>query len=125
MNCGRQLWSSVGWKPRGRERWNEVLSKSSFVYSAWDGDRLIGVGRILEDGIMCMFYDIGVLPRYQSRGIGKAIVARLVDQVRGKNYASIGLFRWEENPGNEPFYEKFGFRGVPTGMELVELMQRE
>ena len=119
------LFKSIGWKPRDKARWEEALSKSSFVCSFWDKNKLISLGRILEDGTMCMFYDIGVHPDYQKKGIGAKIMDALIDQVKGKKYASIGLFAWEENPDNMPFYEKFGFEKVSTGMELVKFMVRE
>ncbi len=118
------LWTSIGWKSRGR-KWEEVFSKSSYVYSLWNDTKLIGLGRIMEDGIMCMFYDIAVHPEYQKRGLGTRIMQNLIDQVKDKDYASIGLFAWEQNPANISFYEKFGFRKVGTGMELENYMTRE
>jgi hypothetical protein len=46
-----ELRLSVGWpKNRSDKKWKEVLSKSSFVYGVWDGKKLVGMGRILEDG---------------------------------------------------------------------------
>lgn len=119
------LFSAIGWSPRGPEKWKEVLSKSFFVLSIWDDTKLIGLGRIVEDGVMCMFYDIGVLPEYQDKGIGKKIMEMLIDQVKDKKYASISLFSWAENPLNVPFYEKFGFVQTNTGMELEKYMNRE
>jgi len=120
-----KLTEAVGWRRRGPERWQEILSKSSYFYSIWDGDRLVGMGRIMEDGTMCMFYDIAVHPDYQKKGLGTQIMNNLTSQVKDKKYVSIGLFTWEGNPANVAFYEKFGFEKVPTGMELVRYMQRE
>lgn len=119
------LFSHIGWGKRTNEKWLEVLSKSSFVYSLWDEENLIGLGRIMEDGVMCMFYDIAVVPTYQGKGIGRRVMENLIDQVKDKKYASIGLFAWEENPNNIPFYEKFGFEKQTSGMELVKYMVRE
>ena len=121
------LWRTIGWKPRGPEKWKEVLSKSSFVYSIWDRkDRnLIGFGRILEDGIMCMIYDVGVHPAFRYEGLGTKIMEALIEQVRDKGYASIGLFTDEKNPESVEFYKNFGFEQVDTGMELVKHMERE
>ena len=119
------LFEAIGWKRRGKDKWLEVLSKSQFVFSVWDSERLVGFGRIMEDGVMCMFYDIGVHPEYQKKGIGKQIMNKLIDQVKDKKYASIGLFAWAKNPENIPFYEKFGFKQVKTGMELEKYMERE
>lgn len=119
------LWSSIGWKKRGAKKWKEVLSKTSFCVSVWDGRILVGFGRVLEDGVMCMFYDIGVHSKYQRKGIGTKIMKKLIEKVKDKKYVSIGLFAWESNPQNIPFYEKFGFERVGTGMELVQHMRRE
>jgi len=79
----------------------------------------------MDDGIMCMLYDIGIHPDYQRQGLGSKIMERLIAQVKDKNYASIGLFAWEENPANIPFYEKFGFVRKSSGMELDKLMKPE
>ncbi len=119
-----KLWTAIGWRERGSQKWQEVLSKSSYVCSAWNDNTLVGTGRILEDGMMCMFYDIGVHPDYQRQGIGAGIMERLINQVRDKAFASIGLFAWEENPANLPFYEKFGFE-KSSGMELRKYMKPE
>ncbi|MBR9698948.1 GNAT family N-acetyltransferase [Candidatus Woesearchaeota archaeon] len=119
------LWELIGWKPRGSQKWKEILSKSSYFVTAWDGDILIGCGRILEDGIMCMFYDIAVLPDHQGKGIGSAIMKKLIGNIKGKDYASIGLWKWEENDMNQSFYEKFGFVQSTSGMELIKHMHPE
>ena len=112
------LWNSVGWNKRGKERWKEVLSKSRYIYSLWENKVLIGFGRITEDGIMCMFYDIAVHPKYQGRGLGKQIMIHLIEKIKDKKYVSVGLFTWDGNPNNVPFYEKLGFNNVSSGMEL-------
>jgi ribosomal protein S18 acetylase RimI-like enzyme len=114
------LMDSVGWtNPRGREKWLEILSKSSFVYSVYDGNKMIGFGRILEDGAMCMFYDIMVHCDYQGKGIGKMIMNSLLEQTKDKDYVSISLFAWPENKVFLiPFYNKFGFELFETGMRL-------
>src|SRR3989344_6781679 len=99
------LWKAIGWIPRGNDKWREVLSKSYFFVTAWDGAELIGTGRILDDGIMCMFYDIGVHRNFRRTGVGSKIMETLIARIRDKGYASIGLFAWEEDPANMPFYE--------------------
>jgi ribosomal protein S18 acetylase RimI-like enzyme len=118
------LFQAIGWK-RDRSKWAKILEKSSHIASAYDGDRLVGFGRILEDGVMCMFYDIGIHPDYRGKGIGTRIMEMLIDKVKDKGYASIGLFAWKENPDNIPFYEKFGFEKVSRGMELKRYMAAE
>lgn len=115
------LFQIIGWK-RDISKWQKVLEKSTYIVCTYDGDILVGFGRILEDGIMCMFYDIGVHPDYRGKGIGTRIMEMLIDNVRDKGYASIGLFAWKENPDNISFYEKFGFEKASEGMELKKYM---
>lgn len=112
--------SSVGWcTKRSDKKWHEILNKSSFVYSVFDQDKLVGMGRIVEDGIMCMFYDIVVHKDYQNKGIGKMIMNNLLAFTKDKKYSSISLFA---DPDNKdfliPFYNKFGFELFETGMRF-------
>lgn len=111
---------TVGWcTKRSEEKWREILDKSSFVYSVFDQDKLIGMGRIVEDGVMCMLYDIVVHKDYQGKGIGKMIMKNLLLFTEDKKFSSISLFA---DPNNKdiliPFYNKFGFELFATGMRL-------
>lgn len=114
INQIRLLRKSIGWQPRSEKKWKEILSKSSFVYSVWDGKRLIGMGRLVEDGIMCMLYDIVVHKNYQGEGIGKIIVNKLVEQTKNKKYCSIALFTDKDKV---KFYKKLGFEIAIVAME--------
>lgn len=79
-----------------------------------DGERLVGVGRALADGVDTAYIcDVAVLPEYQGAGLGKQIVGRLVDLSRG--HKKILLYAV---PGKERFYRKFGFRRMKTAMAL-------
>ncbi len=114
---------TVGWcTKRSEEKWREVLNKSSFVYSIFDQDKLVGMGRIVEDGIMCMFYDIVVHKDYQNKGIGKMIMNNLLLFTKNKKFSSISLFADPENKKFLiPFYNKFGFELFETGMRLKKI----
>ena len=112
------LIEAVGWGRRGAEAWARICSISSLLITVWDGERIVGLGRVLEDGTMCMLYDIAVHPDHQGRGIGTEIMNRIVDRLREQSHKSVGLFAWSESPMNVPFYEKFGFRRVDFGMKF-------
>ena len=78
-----------------------AFGNSRFVCFAREEGRLVGVGRALADGIDCSYIcDVAVLPSHQGTGLGKEIVARLVNQSAG--HKKIILYAV---PGKEPFYK--------------------
>ena len=84
-----------------------------FVY---DQGALVGVGRVLADGVDCAYVcDVALLPSHQGAGLGKEIVARLVALSQG--HKKIILYAV---PGKEPFYRKFGFRRMRTAMAIFQ-----
>ena len=93
-----------------------VFTNSRFCCFAREGDRIIGAGRVLADGIDCAYLcDLAVLPQFQGTGLGKEIVNRLLASAEG--HKKIILYAV---PGKEPFYRKFGFRRMLTAMAIFE-----
>lgn len=98
-----------------------VFSNSMFRCFAYDGGRLVGVGRALADGADCSYIcDVAVLPSHQGTGLGKEIINRLVAASRG--HRKILLYAV---PGKEPFYRKFGFLRMKTAMAIFENPQQQ
>ncbi len=84
-----------------------------FVYE--DG-KLVGVGRALADGVDCSYIcDVALLPSHQGLGLGKQIVAKLVELSSG--HRKIILY---SVPGKELFYKKLGFKRMSTAMAIFE-----
>ncbi len=93
-----------------------VFSNSMFRSFVFDADRLVGAGRVLADGRDCAYLcDIAVLPDHAGQGLGRAIIAHLVDCARG--HKKIILY---SVAGREGFYEKLGFRRMATAMAIFE-----
>ena len=93
-----------------------AFSHSLFRCFARDEGRLVGAGRALADGVDCAYLcDIAVLPSHQGQGLGKAIIARLLERAQG--HRKIILYAV---PGKEPFYRKFGFMRMTTAMAIFE-----
>ena len=98
-----------------------VFSHSMFKCFVYDDGRLVGVGRALADGADCSYLcDIAVLPSHQGTGLGKAIVAHLVERSHG--HKKIILYAV---PGKEAFYRKFGFLRMNTAMAIFENPQQQ
>jgi GNAT superfamily N-acetyltransferase len=91
-----------------------VFTNSMFRFFVYDAGVLIGVGRALADGVDCSYIcDVAVHPSKQGTGIGREIVARLVELSRG--HRKIILYAV---PGKEPFYRKLGFMHMATAMAI-------
>lgn len=93
-----------------------VFTNSMLRCFVYEGDRLVGAGRALADGRDCSYIcDVAVLPSHQGTGLGKQIVATLVE--RSRRHKKIILYAV---PGKEPFYKKFGFKRMRTAMAIFD-----
>ena len=72
--------------------------------------RSVGTGRVISDGIADAYIqDLVVLPRWRHRGIGRRIVARLLDECKARGITWIGLIA---QPGTDGFYRSLGFTSL-------------
>lgn len=82
------LFFSAGWAgsdpvpdPNILEKFNIPFINSTVVISAWDGERMVGVVRVLSDKfIRSIIYDLVIDPHYQGKGIGAELVKRCISQ---------------------------------------------
>lgn len=109
-----RLYQQAPWaKGRTLEDAHEMLRHTDVAVNAWDGDRLIGFGRVLTDYIYrATIWDVIVDKTYQRQGIGANIVRRILNHPRLKKVELFWLCT--RMPG---FYEKLGFSSKEqTGM---------
>ena len=104
------LVESTGWQgivEKGAEHMTEALTNSWYLVCAYDGERLVGSGRIVSDGVhQALICDLIVLPEYQGRGIGSEILTRLLKKCREHDITMVSLFAAKGKGG---YYERFGF----------------
>jgi GNAT superfamily N-acetyltransferase len=94
-------WSSAN-KP---ELLFSALLSSHMLVTAWDEDRLVGLGNAISDGHLVVYYPhLLVHPEYQGRGIGKMIMQRM--QMRYCDFHQQAIIA-DGNAIN--FYQKVGF----------------
>lgn len=94
-------WSSAK-KPAQLMR---ALEGSHSVISAWAGQRLVGLGNALSDGVLVVYYPhLLVDPEYQGQGIGKGIMKRMQER-----YSSCHQQQVTADGEAVEFYRKCGF----------------
>ena len=97
-----------------------VFKNSAHCVFAYDGDRLIGAGRALSDGYeWAGLYNIGILPEYQGKGVGKELIKRLMDRLKGQH-----IFLYT-HPRTVSLYEHLGFKRSKTAFTYVGIPNPE
>lgn len=112
------LYKGLGWRQHLHpERVARALAASSRVVTAWDGDRLIGMARLISDGEFGLYLpEILFYPEYQRQGHGRQMMQILLE-----GYEHVQQSVLLADDGNEPFYQQFGFE-VVTGEKGFKAM---
>jgi predicted GNAT family acetyltransferase len=92
---------------RSPEALRRSFAQSQHVAFARDGDRVVGMARLLSDGV-CNAYlvDVWTQSAYRRRGIASTLVRMLLDEVPGQH---VGL----QTNDAQALYESLGFRPQP------------
>lgn len=120
-----KLRESVGWINFSRTQTEKSLQNSLYTVAAEEDNQVVGMGRLIGDGMYYMIVDIVVQPAYQQMGIGSKILNMIIEYVDsatpGGGRSSIQLIA---EKGKETFYESRGFKIIPhefcgSGMRKV------
>ncbi|MDL2234366.1 GNAT family N-acetyltransferase [Ruminococcaceae bacterium OttesenSCG-928-L11] len=103
------LRASVGWASFSEEVAQKSLDATPFCVCAMDGDELIGMGRVLGDGVFSFYIgNVMVRPDRQSEGVGRAIMEEIMAYVDA-NAVPGAIASLMSIKGKEEFYTRFGF----------------
>ncbi len=116
-----RLFLSVNWvSGKYPDKLFRALNNSSTVITAWSGDELVGLVRLLDDGEMLAYlHYLLVRPDFQ----GKGIAGKLVELVKEKYKDFMYIELMPEDVKNVPFYEKFGFKIFEGGTPMIRCKQ--
>ena len=105
------LWESVWGQGPSPEQTKLAMDNTLFRVSVFDGDRIVGMARVIGDKGLCYYIkDVVVLPEYQGKGIGRLMIDELLAFINENGVPDTQIFvELCAMPDKIPFYEKFGF----------------
>lgn len=109
-----KLYRTQGWWQEGDAQSRQFLPRliagsHCFVVACSEGE-IVGMGRAISDGISDAYIqDLTVLEVYRNQGIGRRILAAILDRLQKDNIHWIGLMA---EPGSENLYKRAGFTSM-------------
>ncbi|WP_265465418.1 GNAT family N-acetyltransferase [Streptococcus sp. SM5] len=108
------LYQAVGWTnyTDQSEMLEQALSHSLAMYLAFDGEKIVGLIRLIGDGFSSVLVqDLIVLPIYQRQGIGSALMKEALEDY--KDVYQVQLVT-EQTERTLRFYRSMGFEILST-----------
>lgn len=112
----QRLFLSVGWiSGQYPSRLYKALMHSSTVLTAWDGEQMVGLVRVLDDSEMLAYlHYVLVDPAYHGQGIAGTMIEMVKDKYKDYLYIE-GM---PEESRNAAFYERHGFQIMSDGVAM-------
>ena len=105
-----ELFNTTGWNDgyqANQAELQQATEHSWFMVSAYHNKQLVGVGRVVSDGVLyAMIYDLIVHPDLQNQGIGSRLLDQCLQACQQASIRSIQLFSAQ---GKVDYYQKRGF----------------
>lgn len=111
----KALYEDVEWYAytKNLDQLQQALLNSIYVLSAWENDQLIGLTRVVGDGLTILYIqDILVLNSHQNRGIATNMMNHILEKYKDVRQK---VLLTEEAPDVRHFYEKNGFQSCDKG----------
>lgn len=114
-----ELCDAVGWSRRPLRKVKKAIDHSFCVISMYEqrGDfkQLVGFARATSDhAFNATIWDVVVHPEFQSKGLGRALMDRIIGELRAADISNITLFA---DPHVVDFYRRLGFLQDPEGIK--------
>jgi len=117
------LYQAVGWTnyTNQPQMLAQALTYSLVIYLARDGEKIVGLVRLIGDGFSSVFVqDLIVLPTYQRQGIGSTLMKQALSDYKDTYQIQLATEESEKTLG---FYRSLGFETLSsfqcTGMIWV------
>ncbi len=104
-----RLYSDANWTTYTNDlpRLIDAIKNSLLTVTAWDGSRLVGLIRIVGDGVTIIYFqDILVLKSYRRKGIGTHLINTVFEEYKAVRQK---VLLTDDTPQTRGFYESLGF----------------
>ena len=108
------LYQAVGWTnyTNQPQMLAQALSHSLATYLARDGEKIVGLVRLVGDGFSSVFVqDLIVLPSYQRQGIGSSMMKQALADYKDAYQVQLAT---EQTEKTLKFYRSLGFETLST-----------
>ncbi len=119
----KKLLASASWKVLSDYQHQKALENSMYLSVVKVNQEVVGMARLIGDyGTHGLLADVVVLPPYQGKGLGRALVSSIQEKVY-RDLKPHEQFLIELLPayGKREFYQKCGFRYKPENMDGMYL----
>lgn len=115
----QELFLSVRWiSGEYPKQLYKALLNSQTVFTAWDGNKLVGLVRAIDDGVLLAYMHYALVhPDYRGRGIAGTMIKMVQEKYR--DYLYIELMPEERK--NAPLYQRFGFQVMEDGVAMLKV----
>ncbi|MDB6053267.1 MAG: GCN5-related N-acetyltransferase [Verrucomicrobiales bacterium] len=94
-------------------RMKEMLERANLVWTAWEGELLVGIARSLTDFVYATYVsDLAVRVSHQRTGIGKELLRRTKTSAPQASLVLLAA------PAAAEYYSKVGFEHMPRAWML-------
>jgi GNAT superfamily N-acetyltransferase len=101
--------------PQGRASLEEGRRGGMLWVATSPLNRVVGFALMKLPGDTAWLDQLSVLPRWQGRGFGAALIDRTAEQARSLGHGTLYLSTYRGVPWNAPYYVRRGFTEVPRG----------
>ena len=108
------LREAVGWGSCNPEKVRMALDRTDFLISAQVNEKILGMARVVQDGLQALIMDVIVLPEYQGHGIGKTMMERVMEYLKELSHDGGIFVNLMSAIGRDDFYRQFGFERRPN-----------
>ena len=108
------LYNSVGWLAytTGAQRpaLQKAIQNSTWVVTAWNGEKLIGLARGMSDDVSIFYLqDILIHPEYQRQGVGRKLLLNCMERFK---HVRTKVLLTDDQERQRKFYESLGYKNT-------------